>query len=126
MKPVSETPAGLRSVGGLLIHVLWAAPDDVVTPWHPCEAESHPARSSLGLWSGETLSAAALLAETYCPTAEHYDGLRECLNTQIGTKMLSYECLRVLLPRGSLELTLPDVKRLGKTCSQMWFKRESM
>lgn len=50
----------------------------------------------------------------YCLNAE-VDSYRACLNPHIGVSAFSRNCLKVLLPRGTINVTFPDLRNVGES-----------
>jgi len=48
---------------------------------------------------------------THCPNLSSV-ATRTCLNQALGGRLLSYHCLKVLLPRGALDLEIPDLAKV--------------
>lgn len=51
--------------------------------------------------------------ESFCPGLGSAE-TRNCLNQQFGSRVLSHECLKVILPRGALDLQIPNLSRFGE------------
>ena len=50
--------------------------------------------------------------ESFCPGLGRAE-TRDCLNQEFGSRVLSHECLKVILPRGALDLQIPNLSRFG-------------
>lgn len=51
--------------------------------------------------------------EAFCPGLGP-DETRDCLNQEFDSRVLSHECLKVILPRGALDLQIPNLARFGE------------
>lgn len=82
---------------GACVHVLWGP----ISLWG---ANSH--RCTPRIHTNNT--------EAFCPGLGPAE-TRDCLNQEFGSRVLSHECLKVILPRGALDLQIPNLSRFGES-----------
>ncbi len=63
--------------------------------------------------------------DSFCPGLEPAK-TRACLNEEFGSRVLSHKCLKVILPRGALDVQIPNLERFGEFHSTKTKRRAAL
>lgn len=112
---VVDTAMGLKQqvpidIGQLRVHCA----EDIGAfdgPWMGVCSRTQP--PSNGFYSFHSTMYAHTKIASYCPDLGPVE-TRVCLNDELGSRVLSHACLKIILPRGGLDVQIPNLSRFGR------------